>query len=199
MYFNIIVLALSYLLGSFPTGFLCGKYLKNIDLRLVGSGSTGATNVLRNVGKWPALFVFIIDVLKGFIAVKIAHILITENIYEVLSGLFAIAGHIWPIWLRGRGGKAVATGLGMFIALSWKVGFASLGIFLIMLSSSQIVSLSSITAALFIPLFMYLDIGLIKHSFTLFSMLVSVIVIWKHRTNIKRILKGEEPKIKSKK
>ena len=81
---KISILCLCYLLGSFPTGFLFGKYLKNIDLRKIGSGSTGATNVLRNVGKWPALFVFIIDVLKGFIAVKISYILISESIYDCL-------------------------------------------------------------------------------------------------------------------
>ena len=127
------ILCLCYLLGSFPTGFLIGKYLKNIDLRKIGSGSTGATNVLRNVGKWPALFVFIIDVLKGFIAVKISYILISESIYEVLAGSLAVSGHIWPIWLKGKGGKAVATGLGIFIALSWQVGLASFGIFLLVL------------------------------------------------------------------
>ena len=189
------ILLVSYLLGSFPSGFLYAKNLKGIDLRYVGSGSTGATNVLRNIGKWPALIVFILDVLKGFIAVKIAYFLLTENIFQVLAGLFAITGHIWPIWLKGKGGKAVATGLGMFIALSWKVGFASLGTFLIIVSLTKLVSLSSITAALFIPIYMFLNIGLLNHPFTIFSFLVSMIVIWKHRSNIKRILKGEEPKI----
>ena len=103
-------LLLSYLLGSFPSGFLLAKNLKGIDLRYVGSGSTGATNVLRNIGKWPALCVFAIDVLKGFIAVKIAYFMLSDNIFQVLAGLFAITGHIWPIWLKGKGGKAVATG-----------------------------------------------------------------------------------------
>ena len=127
---NILIIFTSYLLGSLPTGFLIGKYLKNIDLRTMGSGSTGATNVLRNVGKWPALFVFIIDVGKGLIAVKIAQYFTDQGLIEVIAGISAISGHIWPIWLRGKGGKAVATGLGMFLALSWKVGLSSLGIFL---------------------------------------------------------------------
>ena len=122
---NILIIFTSYLLGSLPTGFLIGKYLKNIDLRTMGSGSTGATNVLRNVGKWPALFVFIIDVGKGLIAVKIAQYYTDQGLIEVIAGISAISGHIWPIWLRGKGGKAVATGLGMFLALSWKVGLAS--------------------------------------------------------------------------
>ena len=194
----LFVLLISYLLGSFPSGFLYAKNLKGIDLRYVGSGSTGATNVLRNIGKWPALIVFILDVLKGFIAVKIAYFFLSDNIFQVLAGLFAITGHIWPIWLKGKGGKAVATGLGMFIALSWKVGLASFGTFLIAISLTKIVSLSSITAAFFLPIYMLKYIGTFNHPFTIFSLIVAVIVIWKHRSNINRILKGEEPKINKK-
>mgnify|MGYP001380482949 FL=1 len=195
MILKISILFISYLLGSIPTGFIFGKFLKNIDLREIGSGSTGATNVLRNVGKWPALFVFIIDVLKGFISVELAHIFLKDNYFEVMAGLIAISGHIWPIWLRGKGGKAVATGLGMFLALSFKVGFAALGIFLLILSKFKIVSLASIIAAFFLPILMYINVGLINHPFTIMSFIVSILVIWKHRTNIKRLMKGVEPKI----
>ncbi len=192
------ILLISYLLGSFPSGFLYAKNLKGIDLRYVGSGSTGATNVLRNIGKWPALIVFILDVLKGFIAVKIAYFFLSGNIFQVLAGLLAITGHIWPIWLKGKGGKAVATGLGMFIALSWKVGLASFGTFLIMISLTKIVSLSSITAAILLPIYMFKYIGTFNDPYTIFSFIVAIIVIWKHRSNINRILKGEEPKLNKK-
>ena len=192
------ILLASYLLGSFPSGFLYAKNFNGIDLRYVGSGSTGATNVLRNIGKWPALIVFILDVLKGFIAVKIAYFLLSENIFQVLAGLFAITGHIWPIWLKGKGGKAVATGLGMFIALSWEVGLAAFGTFLAVISITKIVSLSSIIAAIFLPIYMYLYIGIFNHPFSLFSFIIAIIVIWKHRSNINRILKGKEPKISKK-
>ena len=192
---NISIILISYLLGSIPTGFLIGKYLKNIDLRLIGSGSTGATNVLRNVGKWPALFVFIIDVGKGLISVKIAQYYADQGLIEVLAGISAISGHIWPIWLKGKGGKAVATGLGMFLALSWKVGLASLGIFLIILAKSKFVSLSSISAALLLPIFMFFNIGNFLHPYFIISLIVSLLVIWKHRTNINRLIKGEESKI----
>tara|TARA_B100000378_G_scaffold85755_1_gene67656 strand:- start:603 stop:1205 length:603 start_codon:yes stop_codon:yes gene_type:complete len=192
------ILLISYLLGSFPSGFLYAKNLKGIDLRYVGSGSTGATNVLRNIGKWPALIVFILDVLKGFIAVKIAYFFLSDNIFQVLAGLFAITGHIWPIWLKGKGGKAVATGLGMFIALSWKVGLASFGTFLIMISLTKIVSLSSITAAILLPVYMFKYIGTFNDPYTIFSFIVAIIVIYKHRSNINRILKGEEPKLNKK-
>ena len=192
---NISIILISYLLGSIPTGFLIGKYLKNIDLRLIGSGSTGATNVLRNVGKWPALFVFIIDVGKGLISVKIAQYYADQSLIEVLAGISAISGHIWPIWLKGKGGKAVATGLGMFLALSWKVGLASLGIFLIVLAKSKFVSLSSISVALLLPIFMFFNIGNFIHPYFIISLIVSLLVIWKHRTNIHRLIKGEESKI----
>ena len=191
----ILIIFISYFLGSLPTGFLFGKILKNIDLRLIGSGSTGATNVLRNIGKWPAFFVFIIDVGKGLIAVKIAQDYTNNSLIEVLAGISAISGHIWPIWLKGNGGKAVATGLGMFLALSWKVGLASLGIFLIILLKSKIVSLSSISAAIFLPILMFLHQGDPDHPYFLISLVVSILVIWKHRTNIKRLIKGAESKI----
>ena len=194
----IIILLISYLIGSFPSGYLYAKNLKGIDLRSVGSGSTGATNVLRNVGKWPALIVFVLDVLKGVIAVKIAYYFLTANIFQVLAGLAAITGHIWPIWLKGKGGKAVATGLGIFIALSWKVGLASFGTFLLVISLTKIVSISSITAAFILPIYMFIYIGNLNHPFTIFSLIVAIIVIFKHRSNIKRILKGEEPKISKK-
>ncbi len=196
---KILILLISYFLGSIPTGFLFGKFLKNIDLRTVGSGSTGATNVLRNIGRWPAFFVFIIDVGKGIFAVKIAQYYSDQSLIQVLAGMSAISGHIWPIWLKGKGGKAVATGLGMFLALSWKVGLASFLVFLVVLSKSKYVSLSSISAAIFLPIFMFLNVGKFIHSYFIISFLVSILVIWKHRTNVKRLLKGEETKINANK
>ena len=195
---NIKIILISYLLGSLPTGFLFGKYLKNIDLRLIGSGSTGATNVLRNVGKWPAFFVFVIDVAKGLIAVKIANHYTGEGFIEVLAGISAISGHIWPIWLQWKGGKAVATGLGMFLALSWEVGLASLGIFLIVLAKSKFVSLSSISAAIFLPMLMFMHLGITNPPYLIISLIVSILVIWKHRTNIQRLRRGEEARINNK-
>ena len=192
---NIFIIFISYFLGSLPTGFLFGKFLKNIDLRNIGSGSTGATNVLRNVGKWPAFFVFIIDVSKGLLAVKIAQYYTDQGLMEIIAGISAISGHIWPIWLSGKGGKAVATGLGMFMALSWKVGLASLGIFLIVLAKTKFVSLSSILAAILLPIIMFFYLGYFMHSYFFISLIVAVLVIWKHRTNITRLLKGEESKI----
>lgn len=191
----ILVVPLGYLLGSFPSGYLAGRWCAGVDIRQLGSGSTGATNVLRQVGKGPALVVFLVDVLKGSAAVILARGLLGAGAYGwlVAAGLAALAGHIWPIWLGGKGGKAVATGFGMLLGLVPAVGLACLGVFLTSLALSRIVSISSVLAAASLPLLMagagapgaYLGLGLVA----------AVMVIWRHRSNLSRLLKGEEPRL----
>ncbi|HCV57557.1 MAG TPA: acyl-phosphate glycerol 3-phosphate acyltransferase, partial [Synechococcales bacterium UBA12195] len=152
----ILVVPLGYLLGSFPSGYLAGRWCAGVDIRQLGSGSTGATNVLRQVGKGPALVVFVVDVFKGSAAVILARALLGAGAYGwlVAAGLAALAGHIWPIWLGGKGGKAVATGFGMLLGLVPAVGLACLGVFLTSLALSRIVSISSVLAAAALPLLM---------------------------------------------
>ena len=186
-------LILGYLLGSIPSGWLAGRWLKGIDLRELGSGSTGATNVLRQVGKGPALVVFLIDVGKGAAAVLIARALGLGDWIQVLAGLTALAGHIWPVWLGFKGGKAVATGLGLFLGLAWPVGLASFGVFLLTLWLFRIVSLSSVLAALSLPLLMIRFSGI--GSYILIALVAMGLVLWRHRSNLSRILEGSEPKI----
>ncbi len=188
---------LSYLIGSIPSGFIAGKWLADVDLRQVGSGSTGATNVLRTVGKLPALIVFLIDVIKGTIPILIAKHFGLSDFWQICVGIFSLAGHIWPIWLKWKGGKAVATGLGMLLGLSWPVGLSCLGIFLLVLTFSKTVSLSSLIAAISLPLLMLLSFGENNFRIAYFciSILTMVIVVWRHRSNIRRILNGSEPKI----
>ena len=192
----ITILLISYLLGSIPTGFLIGQWRSGIDLRKFGSGSTGATNVLRHIGKWPALFVLIFDIGKGLCAVLISFKILPYEDLQVLAGLCSLAGHIWPVWLNWRGGKAVATALGVLLGLSWQVGLAALGIFLTVLSLSKIVSLSSLIAALSLPFLMILSF---KSNFQLSFLIISIasmlMVFWRHRSNIKRLFNGTEPKI----
>ena len=189
----LLILAIGYLLGAMPNGYLAGRWLKGIDLRQCGSGSTGATNVLRNVGKGPALVVFLLDVGKGALAVLLAKQVGLNDWLQVLAGLAALAGHIWPVWLGWKGGKAVATGLGLFLGLAWPVGLASLGIFLAVISIFRIVSLSSVSAAMALPVLM-----MATHQNTA-SITVSVVamllVLWRHRSNIERLIAGTEPKI----
>ncbi len=190
------LLLISYLLGSIPSGYLAGKFISGVDLREKGSGSTGATNVLRHVGKVPALIVFLLDVGKGTAAILLSKAFLFDQNWQVIAGLFAISGHIWPIWLKGKGGKAVATGLGIFLGISWKVGLGSLGVFLIVLSIWKIVSLSSICAAISLPIIMIINTtGSISIPYTLISVIAMALVLWRHRTNFIRLINGEEPKI----
>lgn len=205
---DLAVLLAGYLLGSIPSGWLAGRWLAGIDLRQEGSGSTGATNVLRVVGKGPALVVFLVDVLKGTAAVLLARALLQplgfstgSDLWVVGAGLAALAGHIWPVWLGWKGGKAVATGLGMLLGLAWPVGLACFGIFLTMLSFSRIVSLSSVVAALALPLLMLGWFGSAgwRPAYLALAVLTSVLVLWRHRSNLKRLLAGEEPRLGEKK
>ena len=189
----LLLLAIGYLLGSTPSGYLAGRWLKGIDLRDCGSGSTGATNVLRNVGKGPALVVFLIDVGKGALAVLLAKTFGLSDWLQVLAGLAALAGHIWPVWLGWKGGKAVATGFGMFLGLAWPVGLACFGLFMAVISIFRIVSLSSVVAAIGLPLLMVVSGG--SSAYVVVSLVASLMVLWRHRSNIERLIAGTEPKI----
>ena len=192
-----LTLLLGYLLGSIPSGFLAGQWCKSIDLRTIGSGSTGATNVLRNVGKGPALAVFFVDVAKGAAAVLLARSLNPTSALidwiQVLAGLAALAGHIWPVWLGFKGGKAVATGFGMFLGLAWPVGLACFGMFMAVFSISRIVSLASVVAAVSLPLLM--AAGSDSNANLVVALVAMLLVLWRHRSNIQRLINGTEPQV----
>ncbi len=193
----------SYLLGAIPTGYWVAKSLRGIDIREHGSGSTGATNVLRVVGKGAALFTFVVDVLKGLLAVVVARWLVVQpwglasaalaDYYLLAIALVAVLGHSKPVWLGWRGGKSVATSFGVLLALNWPTALVTLGVFLVVLALSRIVSLSSIVAALSLPLWFWL----FTHSlpFVGFAVLASAFVIWRHQSNIQRLLAGTEPRL----
>jgi glycerol-3-phosphate acyltransferase PlsY len=205
-----LTLLCGYLLGSIPAGYLAGRWLRGVDIRTLGSGSTGATNVLRQFGKGPALAVFLMDVLKGTLAVLLAKALLQgseadwiSDSWVVAAGLAALAGHIWPVWLGWRGGKAVATALGMLLGLTWPVGLACFGVFLAVLSISRIVSLASVMAALALPLLMlgwFQDQAMgLRWPYLALALLTSTLVIWRHRSNLQRLLAGTEPRLGQKK
>ena len=194
---NLSILLLGYVFGSFPSGYLAGKITKGIDIRSLGSGSTGATNVLRHIGKRAAITVFLLDVLKGVVPILLAKYLLRNDFWQVATGLSTLIGHIWPVWLNWRGGKAVATGLGIFLGLSWQVGLATLGIFILIITLFKIVSLASVSAALALPLIMFLSFESSSTSlpYLIFALSAMTLVIWRHRENIVRLIKGKEPKI----
>jgi acyl phosphate:glycerol-3-phosphate acyltransferase len=205
-----VVLLVAYFLGSFPTGYIAAKRLKGIDIRQVGSGSTGATNVLRTLGKGPGAFVLLVDCLKGVFAIALVYWLFsfapTQNLIPstvdislwqpwiiTLSGLCAILGHSKSIFLGFSGGKSVATSLGILLAMNWQVGLATAGVFALFIAISRIVSLSSISGAIAVPILM-----VILHQplpYILFGVAGGLYVILRHRPNIERLLAGVEPKI----
>lgn len=201
---------MAYLLGSLPTGYTAARILKGIDIREHGSGSTGATNVLRTLGKGPGLLVLIVDMLKGILAIALvyqvfiwsaSHNIIPDTINAnlwldsmvTLAGLAAVLGHSKSIWLGFSGGKSVATSLGVLLAMSWQVALVTVVVFGCVLALSRIVSLSSIAGAIAVPLLMLLfDQPL---PYMLFGIAGGIYVIWRHRSNIQRILARTEPQL----
>ncbi|KKZ12234.1 MAG: glycerol-3-phosphate acyltransferase [Candidatus Synechococcus spongiarum SP3] len=187
----------AYGLGSIPTGWLVVKWLRGVDLRQQGSGSTGATNVLRVAGRWPALAVLLVDAGKGTVAILLAKGLGATPWQQLAVGLCALAGHVWPLWLRFRGGKAVATGLGVFLGLSPAVALACLGSFLMVLASVRMVSAASLTAGVLLPVLMAWGTtgSAARLPYTLLALAAMALVIWRHRGNMKRIRMGQEPRL----
>ncbi|AFY96210.1 glycerol-3-phosphate 1-O-acyltransferase PlsY [Chamaesiphon minutus] len=200
--FGIFIIA--YFLGSFPTGYLAGKLLQGIDIREHGSGSTGATNVLRTLGKVPGSIVLLIDALKGALAVTIANLLFTLDLFSTLpvdwqaylvplAATGAILGHSKSIWLNFSGGKSVATGVGVLLAMSWQVGLATMLVFSITIAISRIVSMSSIVGAVSVTIWMLLFERPLPS--VIFAIVGGIYVVWRHSANIQRILAGTEPKV----
>jgi len=199
-----LLLIAAYLLGSLPTGYLTGRLLKGIDIREQGSGSTGSTNVLRTLGKGPALVVLLIDALKGVGAIALVNgfyaltetsrIPTTWQPWLVAFAAFAaVLGHSKSIWINFTGGKSVATSLGVLLAMCLPVGLGALGVFAIVLALSRIVSLGSIVGAIAVSVLMIL-LGQ-PLPYQLFAGAAGLYVILRHRTNIERILAGTEPQI----
>jgi len=188
----LIVFILSFLLGSVPFGYIIGK-LKGVDVRNYGSGNIGATNVSRVLGKKYGLLVLLLDALKGAAAVLIAKAAGLPAEYQVLAGISAIAGHCFSPWLGFKGGKGVATALGAFLVISPKTTLVAFLIFLAVLLTTRYVSLSSITAALSYPLLYKVFENPSPFSFIVVSV-GALLIVGKHHSNIRRLLKGEEKK-----
>jgi acyl phosphate:glycerol-3-phosphate acyltransferase len=194
----------AYLLGSFPTGYLAGKLLQGIDIREHGSGSTGATNVLRTLGKVPGSIVLFLDALKGALAVTIANNIFSLNLFSTLpiqwqdylvplAAAGAILGHSKSIWLNFSGGKSVAVSVGVLLAMSWQVGLATMLVFSLTIAISRIVSVSSIAGAASATIWMLVFNQPLPS--VVFAIVGGIYVIWRHSANIQRVIAGTEPKL----
>lgn len=207
----IVVAILAYLLGSISFSVIISKKMAGFDVREKGSGNAGSTNVLRTVGKKAAIITLICDILKGVVAILIA--LLAGRIIQGLdnallvqiAGVFVILGHTFPVFFRFKGGKGIATSLGVLLIINWQIGLICLVFALILMILTRRVSIGSIAAAILFPVLVlfinqnYIVAESTNWSYLIFSIIVALFVIFNHRSNIKRILNGTESKISLKK
>ncbi len=189
------VMALGYLLGSVPFGILLTRMAGAGDLRAIGSGNIGATNVLRTGRKGLAAATLLLDLAKGALAVLLgAHLLGTDSLVNggAMAGVMAFIGHCYPLWLRFSGGKGVATMMGVSLGLAWQIGLIFALVWLGMLAITRISSAGGVSAALSAPV-ACVALGRLDLFAPVAAM--ALIVLWRHRANISRLLKGEEPRI----
>jgi glycerol-3-phosphate acyltransferase PlsY len=204
---SIVIAVAAYLLGSIPMGYLLVRLFRHEDIRAVGSGNIGATNVLRAGGKGLGAATFLLDMLKGCAAVWLgglaAAVLVPSMAHrdaQALAALCAVLGHMFPVWLRFRGGKGVATGFGVFLVASPWAALAAISVFFVVLALSRYVSLASILGAASFPVFAwFLVTGERPAFFIAVQITVALLVILKHHQNIRRLLAGTESRFGAKK
>jgi len=198
---------LSYFLGSIPTGYLVGRS-QGIDIRQHGSGNIGATNIFRTLGKKYGIFVFVCDALKGLLAVRLAMVFshhlqgIPEAIAGIMGAICCILGHNFTCWLNFKGGKGIATSAGVLIGMLPLASLALVAVWAVIFYTTGYVSLASIIAAAALPgiVFAMLVFGWLSGwPYFYFALVVGVIAIWRHRTNIQRLLNGTENSFRKKK
>jgi len=197
-----LLIILAYLLGSIPTSLIISRTQFNIDIRDYGSGNAGATNTFRVLGSKWGTFVMVLDMLKGIVAVKLAYLLpfyiqndFERTNFQIGLGLAAVLGHIFPIWAEFRGGKGVATLLGLIVAISPWTALGCVGVFLLVLYLTRFVSLSSILASIAFPIFILIIFNVDNNAYRIFAIVVALMVILTHQKNIGRLLSGSENKV----
>lgn len=199
------IVAVAYLLGSIPFGYLIVRATEGADVRTGGSGGTGATNVSRRAGKGAGVLTLLLDAAKGTVAVLLARLLITPdfgiNWWVAAAGLAAVVGHIFPVWLKFRGGKGVATGLGVFVMLAPAATLCAALLFFAVVWTTRYVSLGSVAAVAAFPVCVWLIDRFVNHSsqfapLLATSLLGGALIIFMHRANIGRLLRGTENKFR---
>ncbi len=193
----IIVIILSYLLGSIPTGLLVGKALGGIDIRRYGSGNIGATNTLRVLGPKASAIVLIADFAKGALPVMLVALLTDNEVYKILAALGALVGHNWSIYMGFQGGRGVATGVGGLIVVSPILGAINVGSGLAVIIASRYVSLGAIVGGsliIFVTALLF-SIGAVSVQRFLYVVVGATMILFKHRANLERLLKGQEHRL----
>lgn len=185
-----LVLLMAYLLGSIPFGLMLSKLYQLDDPRTVGSKSIGATNVLRSGNYTAAALTLFFDALKGAAAVCLAYLTIPE--LAPWAGVMVIVGHIWPIWLGFKGGKGVATALGVILILSWPVAVASFVTWLVTAFTTRYSSVAAFAAVILSPIY---SLFLGREDLAIFCLIIAVLIVWAHRENISNLMAGKEGKI----
>ena len=188
-----LIFIAAYLLGSLPFGYIITKIIHKKDIRDFGSGNIGATNVLRVYGPRSAIPVFVLDLLKGLVAVLIAKAVSDIPVVYLTAGFLAMFGHSFPVYLKFRGGKAVATSIGVLTVLSWPVTLVVLASFLLIVYLSRYVSMGSITSMALLPLAFWV-LGF-SFPYIIFGIATALLVAIRHHENIGRLLKGTESKL----
>ncbi len=194
-----IAAVIGYFLGSIPFGLLLSKLAGKGDIREIGSGNIGATNVLRTGNKWLAFATLLLDAGKAAAAVFIVGAIFADLNYAYLAsaiaGMFAFLGHLFPVWLRFKGGKGVATYIGFLLAINLFIGLVFVAMWLFIAYSFRFSSLAALSASAFAPAFAFIFIEGINLELTAITFIMSVLIFYKHKENIKRLGKGTEPKI----
>lgn len=213
MYIYIIVLIIAYLIGSINFSIILSKKIAGFDLREKGSGNAGTTNMLRTVGKKAALLTLVCDILKGVVPVLLAILIgnisnrfgaeVRVEYLAQIAGVATIIGHTFPIFFKFKGGKGVASSLGLILIINWQIGLICLVFALLIMAVTRMVSLGSISAAVLFLVLTIFRVGeqyyIVKGNYIVFGLILALIVIFNHRSNIKRILNGTENKLSFKK
>ena len=197
MILELLVLILAYILGSIPFGVVLGKIVKSIDVRELGSGSMGMTNVIRTVGIYTGIAVLILDMLKSILAIYLSILIVDSSLIVSLSGVLAITGHIWPVFSKFRGGKGTACGWAGLIFLSPISGLIASIVGLFLIAITRYVSLGSITASVVGSIFLVILCltGNAPLPYMCFGVLGTILIAFRHKDNILRLIKGQERKL----
>lgn len=190
----VIVAVLSYIIGSFSSAYVLGKVFKKKDIRLYGSGNAGTTNAIRVFGKKIGIMAFLLDVLKGVLAVYIGYKLSGYD-GKLVGGFFVVVGHNWPILLNFKGGKGIATSFGVLLSIHWITAIISLMFFIVTAIFTKYVSLSSIVSAIVTPIAVIIMKRPFDSKYFFMTLLLAILAIHRHRSNIKRLIEGKEYRI----